>query len=131
MAGKYERMFDVKGDLISRINKKARAITFLIDQYVVLATPVDIGEARGSWQVSVNKPITADSDTIDKNGSISIEKARGIINGAATITYPTFYIRSNKPYMQRLNSGWSQQAPNPFVEASILRGINASKSIPF
>lgn len=131
MTGKYERMFDIESDLKNRINKKARTITFLIDQFVVLSTPVDTGEARGSWQVSVNSPITSDNNLQDKTGSLSIAQARGVINGANTITYPTFYIRSNKPYMQRLNNGWSAQAPNPFVLQSIERGVNASKSIAF
>lgn len=125
----FEKSMSIKSELEADINKVARTTTFLIDQFLVLSTPVDKGEARGSWQVSANTPITTDNDVKDKTGSLSIQQAKAIIESSGTIKYPTFYVRSNKPYIERLNDGYSLQAPANFVDIGITRGLNASKSI--
>lgn len=125
----FAKSMSIKSELEADINKVARTTTFLIDQFLVLSTPVDKGEARGSWQVSANTPITTDNDVKDKTGSLSIQQAKVIIESRGTIKYPTFYVRSNKPYIERLNDGYSLQAPANFVDIGITRGLNASKSI--
>ena len=125
----FAKSLSVKAELEKQVNKVARAATFFIDQNLVWQTPVDVGEARGSWQVSASAPITTDNDIDDKSGSISISKAKAFLDYNAKLVYPTFYIRSNKPYMERLNDGYSEQAPAGFTEAAIIRGLNATKSI--
>jgi len=128
--GKYSREFgDLAKEIKSDVGEVCRKIAFFVDQRVVLQTPVDTGEARGSWQVSYNKPITSDITSLDVNGSLAIQKAKAVITAGQTIAYPTIYIRSNKPYMERLNNGWSLQAPTNFVDKAIVEGINDGKSI--
>jgi hypothetical protein len=119
----------ISAELNADVNKVARTATFMIDQRLVLQTPVDTGEARGSWQVSVGKPITTDNDVQDKTGSLTLSKNRAIIESSKTITYPTFYIRSNKPYIERLNNGYSAQAPSNFADKAITEGLNDVQSI--
>lgn len=125
----FAKSLSIKDELTRDVNKVARITTFLIDQNIVLATPVDKGEARGSWQVSQGAPITTDNDVQDKTGSLSIQQAKAIIESSGTIKYPTFYVRSNKPYIERLNAGYSLQAPANFVDQGITRGLNGAKSI--
>lgn len=125
----FAKSMSIKDELQADVNKTARMATFFIDQRLVLQTPVDTGEARGSWQVSVNKPIKSDTDSQDKTGSLTLSQSRAIIESSKTITYPTFYIRSNKPYIERLNNGYSAQAPANFVDKSITEGLNDVQSI--
>jgi hypothetical protein len=42
--------------------------------------------------------------------------------------YSVTYIVNGLPYGERLNSGWSTQAPAGFVELSIAEAKNASES---
>jgi hypothetical protein len=127
----FAQSLSVKAELEKQVNKVARLATFFIDQNLVLQTPVDKGQAKGSWQVSASTPITSDNDVDDKSGSLSISKAKAFLDSNAQLVYPTFFIRSNKPYMERLNDGYSEQAPAGFTEAAIIRGLNATKSITF
>jgi hypothetical protein len=127
----FAQSLSVKAELEKQVNKVARMATFFIDQNLILETPFDTGEAKGSWQVSANTPITSDNDVNDVSGSLTISKAKAFIDSNAQLVYPTFYIRSNKPYMEKLNNGYSDQAPKPFVDAAIIRGLNATKSITF
>ena len=125
----FAKSMSIKNELQADVNKVARMATFFIDQRLVLQTPVDTGEARGSWKVSVNKPITSDTETQDKTGSLTLSQSRAIIESSQKITYPTFYIRSNKPYIERLNNGYSAQAPANFADKSITEGLNDVQSI--
>ncbi len=125
----FAKSMSIKNELQADVNKVARMAAFFIDQRLVLQTPVDTGEARGSWQVSVNKPITSDTETQDKTGSLTLSQSRAIIEASQKITYPTFYIRSNKPYIERLNNGYSAQAPANFADKSITEGLNDVQSI--
>lgn len=125
----FAKSMSIKNELQADVNKVARMAAFFIDQRLVLQTPVDTGEARGSWQVSVNRPITSDNETQDKTGSLTLSQSRAIIESSQKITYPTFYIRSNKPYIERLNNGYSAQAPANFADKSITEGLNDVQSI--
>lgn len=92
---------------------------------VIPATPVDTGRARGNWQVSVGAPITRElPNKFDKTGQTTLAEARSTLQfkqpGA------TIYITNNLNYIQRLNEGYSAQAPAGFVEQAIrvaLQGI--------
>jgi len=60
---------------------------------LVLATPVDTGEAREGWQIQ------------------EVEGAR----------YPTYEVINDVPHIGALNEGHSDQAPARFIEAVALR----------
>lgn len=75
------------------------------------------GHFRGSWQVSVGSPILSDNDRIDPNGGPTKADAQANIGGAGTVTF----MCSNTPYSERLEMGWSKQAPAGCMRISMAR----------
>ncbi len=79
---------------------------------IVMKTPVDTGRARGNWQTTI--------DTVP-----DAEKFSGnpVGDGANIITasqpFVAIYISNNLPYIERLEDGYSAQAPNGMVGLTI------------
>jgi hypothetical protein len=84
-----------------------------IDRKVKMKSPVDTGRFRMNWQITEN--ITTDS-TIDATC------AKGFIPRANKLNYQkekagkTYYVQNNLPYSERLANGWSDQAPDGWIE---------------
>lgn len=108
-------------ELAQDISKVARKTSFKVLNGVVLGTPVDKGEARGGWEVSIGSPISTESGLIDKSGGSAINKGQSVIASAKTIKYPTIWIVNNVRHIVPLNEGTSLQAPAKFVETAIKR----------
>lgn len=116
-------------------DKTIREVAVAVDGAVVIATPVDTGRARANWQTSVGVPITstrapysdgADGSTAGTNARSAIDQCK-----AAVVGYKagqTVYITNNLPYITPLNEGTSAQAPEGFVEKSVLKATATVKS---
>jgi hypothetical protein len=99
--------------------KTDRAIVsacYQISEAIVMGTPVDTGRARGNWIPTVNNPSSAQLTVDDKTGTMALSKI-----GAVTMTAPgkVFYLVNNLPYIQRLEYGWSKQAPVGMVRINV------------
>lgn len=107
-----------------------RKVALAVDSTVVLATPVDTGQARSNWQVSLDQPEQATIPAYDpgKGGSTAqsntdkaIEQGKQVIGsykGGVDIC-----IANNLDYIDDLNNGKSTQAPAGFVEEAVLAGV--------
>ena len=87
-----------------------KSVVGAFTQYV-LATPVDQGFARGSYVVSQ----TVQQESPDKTTPTRVVTQQIPDIGGAVSIYSTL------PYMERLDTGYSQQAPNgmtPIVTAA-------------
>lgn len=120
MTGKYEKQLGgIAIRLDTKVTEYTRKYAITLLNNLVLKTPVDSGRARGSWIVSVNAPDEYQAKLIDKSGS------RVIANGAARVEKrykgleDVIYIQSNLPYIQRLDKGWSKQAPYGFTKTAM------------
>lgn len=75
------------------------------------------GRFKGDWQVTVDSPTEAVLPDIDPSGAATIAK------GTATIqTAPRpreFWLTNNLPYSERLENGWSTQAPLGIVAVTM------------
>lgn len=115
------------------VKAAGRAITFsLIDN-----TPVDTGEARSNWLVSLGVPMRGTIAPYTPYPKFSQANGRGIsetanaqgakqrAEGAITARQPgqTLIIQNNVDHIGELNSGTSKQAPALFVETSVMAGI--------
>lgn len=107
-------------------DKAVRTIALAIDQAVVIATPVDTGRARSNWLVSLdsqNEAVTeayspgTKGSTGGSNATSAIAQGQAMIGGYKGGS--TIYISNNLPYIQRLNDGWSAQAPAGYIEAAV------------
>lgn len=122
------------GDFVRRISKRAekvetnvnrvvREMALAVDSTVVLSTPVDTGRARANWLASLGAAITEPIEAEDKSGGATIANARGVIDQRRQDQ--DIVISNNVPYIQRLNDGWSAQAPAGFVDKAVLAGIRS------
>lgn len=84
---------------------------------VIFKTPVDTGRARGNWQVSLGVRDDGVLEVTDPSGQPTIDK------GTRPITdlnrFDIIYIQNNLPYIQRLEDGYSQQAPAGMVAVTV------------
>lgn len=108
------------------INQETRKTALKFIQNVVPATPVDKGQARANWQVSISTPKTTILKATDKSGSATITQAFGVIQGARDVDYPVIWAVNLMPYIGVLNEGSSAQAPAKFVETALKRAQNAT-----
>lgn len=76
------------------------------------------GRFRGNWQLGVNSNPSGELSTIDASGANTINLGMANIpatNAAGNI----YYITNNLPYAQRLENGWSSQAPAGMVSLTV------------
>lgn len=125
-------------DLATRLEKRAStlrqeasdsalAVAAVCLEHLVNETPVDSSKALSNWQVRIG---TAASGSIDAyylgtQGSTAAESAanallvgRAILKGK--LPGQAIYLSNTLPYIQRLNDGYSAQAPKGYVEACVL-----------
>lgn len=123
------------GDKIKRVavnvpknaDEIVRKVALAADQTIVTATPVDTGRARANWQVGIG---AAPAGTVEYSGGGS--GAAGYAIGVAQNVVTAYkgqpggiWLVNNLPYIQRLNEGWSAQAPAKFVEQAIDTAVTA------
>lgn len=112
----YAKSISVIGDLDAEVRKQRNELAFRIDGRLVRETPVDTGEARINWIVSDG---SADSTHLDFGGDAdqAIAQGQAAIEGAKI--YTELFIQNNAPHIERLNEGWSEQAPSGYIDAII------------
>jgi hypothetical protein len=86
---------------------------------VVRMSPVDTGRFRGNWQVGLNAPVAGQLARLDKSGAVTIAAGNQILSHASA--GGVIYLNNNLPYAQRLEYGWSKQAPSGMVRITAAR----------
>lgn len=84
---------------------------------LVMKTPVDLGGARANWQVTIGEPADGEIDDTDPSGQPTIAKGTTV-----TLTVPPFgvvWITNNLPYIEALENGHSQQAPQGMLGTTL------------
>lgn len=112
------------GDSVAdNADRLVRRCALAVDAAVVIATPVDTGRARANWQVEIGHAASGVVNEVDKSGQGAIASGAKVIQaykGGSSIN-----LTNNLPYIERLNDGWSAQAPAGFVERAVQIGVNA------
>lgn len=83
---------------------------------ITLKSPVDTGRFRSNWFVSVNSPNGMTTTQIRSAEQVVLEADVAL---GAVDNIPMVYIQNNLPYANRLENGWSKQAPAGMVAVSI------------
>ena len=86
---------------------------------VVAATPIDTSAARGNWRVGIGKVDT----TVDlsSRGAVAVGLPKIASQGGLG---KIVYISNSLKYIERLNNGWSMQAPKNFMQISFMNVVN-------
>jgi len=91
-----------------------RAAVLLCDQVVVIGTPFDTGRARGGWQVTFDAPATAETGVLDPSGGQTL--AKNAEDASKFEVGQELFLSNVVPYIGRLESGSSRQAPAGFLK---------------
>lgn len=92
---------------------------------VVMKSPVDTGRFRGNWYLSVNAPYKQTFQRFDMNalgsspGDNFYNEAQSNVN-RWKLADNSIYITNNLPYAERLEFGYSDQAPQGMARLSVM-----------
>lgn len=120
-----------EGVALDKVNTATRMIALEVFRRIILKTPVDTGRARGNWMCTIGAPSealaagegwlqgTAEAGlSYDKGGRAAIQAAADEVMSWKPADVAIF-LTNNLPYIQRLEEGWSKQAPAGMVAITI------------
>ncbi len=114
-------------DRIERaVDSLVREIFSDIAMIVIVATPVDTGEARGNWQSSAGFPELNTTNRLAPTGGQSVTEALTVARRAPFLT--PLYLTNNVGHIGPLNRGSSPQASAGFISDSVSRGVRVAVS---
>lgn len=96
-----------------------RSVSLKLFSAIIKASPVDTGRFRGNWQTTGVTPATGLIAGVDPTGNKAVNSAATFIANAPG--WNTFTLTNNLPYAERLEYGWSKQAPVGMVRVNIAR----------
>lgn len=99
--------------------KVMRQVSIKLFSAIIKASPVDTGRFRMNWMASGGTPAFRVTDATDKSGNAAIGNATSFVLNATD--WRDFTLTNNLPYAQRLEYGWSQQAPAGVVRTNVSR----------
>lgn len=100
-----------------RVTLAVRKIALDVFERIILKSPVDTGRFRGNWQVQIGSIPTGTLEIDDKSGQVTLAKAQAEVLGVKA--GDTIFLINNLPYAQRLEYGWSNQAPEGMVRTTV------------
>lgn len=96
-----------------------RSVSLKLFSAIIKASPVDTGRFRGNWQTTGVTPAAGLIAGVDPTGNKAVNSAATFITNAPG--WDTFTLTNNLPYAERLEYGWSKQAPVGMVRVNIAR----------
>jgi len=72
------------------------------------------GRFRANWQLGVESVPQGERNTVDTDGTVALPAIRAAIPDEAS--GKVYFLANNVPYAQRIDIGWSGQAPQGLVE---------------
>jgi len=77
------------------------------------------GRFRGNWDYGVNTAPVNEYSTIDPSGSVSSDRVKSKL-GVKTAG-KVHWIVNNLPYAERIENGWSRQAPQGVIGLTVIK----------
>ena len=97
--------------------KVVRGTLISLSSRIIKRSPVDSGRFRGNWQATIGSPASAQLSSVDTNGSATAANAANVANRLEAGSI--FYLTNNLPYGERLEYGYSKQAPSGMVRVTL------------
>lgn len=104
---------EVEKDMADIGDKLYRAKVLKTFTGIVTKTPVDTGRARSNWFVTANVPYRG-SVVGTEGQQINRTVDMGAVRSGKQ-EFATFYLTNNLPYIERLEFGYSNQAPSGMI----------------
>ncbi|EKO7540896.1 HK97 gp10 family phage protein [Salmonella enterica] len=96
-----------------------RAVSLKLFSAIIKSSPVDTGRFRGNWQTTGATQATGLVAGVDPTGNKAVNNASTYIGSAPN--WYEFTLTNNLPYAERLEYGWSKQAPTGMIRVNIAR----------
>lgn len=99
--------------------KVVRQVTVKLYTAIIMSSPVDTGRFRMNWQATYKDPATAELIANDPSGRRAVANMTNFV-----MTYPEwddFRLTNPLPYAERLEYGYSRQAPQGMVRVNVAR----------
>lgn len=107
-----------------RTSSEVRRLALNIVSELHERTPVDLGWARANWTPSVGAPAHGSRESSGNPQSAALAQQIGLSQVARyDVSKGNVWISNRVPYIERLDSGYSPQAPSGFVEMAIEAAI--------
>ena len=97
----------------------ARQVSFKLFSAVIKASPVDTGRFRMNWQTAGAVTPSGVIDAVDQSGNKAVAMAADYV--LKNSDWNEFTLTNNLPYAERLEYGWSNQAPQGMVRVNVAR----------
>lgn len=115
----FNKMIDEKVKAVQAGEVAARGdILFEIGYRVISRTPVASGNARSQWNAGLERNDTNTNNAIDPTGQDAVNRLQAVIARIGS-TQTRFFFTNALPYAQRLENGWSDQAPAGMVQVTL------------
>jgi len=96
-----------------------RGTTIKLWQAIIKSSPVREGRFRGNWYASGETPSSKKTLKTDKDGSKTVSAATNKVLKQKDVS--AFTLTNNLPYAERLEYGYSDQAPAGIVRVNVKR----------
>lgn len=115
MAGAKDFQIELDEEFAEKVEggllRLVQTVAMEVDAGVRAKTPVDTGNARASWNTSLNEPVYREQPAIGHPGNAS---------AVAGMTKPeVVYVTNSAEYISALENGHSKQAPQGMVALTI------------
>jgi hypothetical protein len=97
----------------------ARSVSYKLFSAVIKASPVDTGRFRMNWQTAGAVVPGGIIDAVDQSGNKAVAMAADYVFKSSD--WGEFTLTNNLPYAERLEYGWSNQAPQGMVRVNVAR----------
>lgn len=118
-----------KLDTDEKISDAISLIAMFCLRGIVRKSPVDTGRFRSNWQVSKNVPRTTQLNLTKETQAAIIARGQRTIETFDLKNDSMIIIQNNLPYANRLENGWSKQAPNGMVGLTVNEAAQRYKRI--
>ena len=100
------------------LDQGIRATLLEVSTAIIKGTPADTGRARGNWQASIGRGATGEV-SVDSVRSGEAKAIAEVNQKASVAVGDLYYLTNNLPYIERLEYGWSKQAPGGMVRKNM------------
>lgn len=111
MASFEEQMRDIIKNRTGVTEEIFRAVALQVTEKVITRTPVDTGRARGNWNAEIDKEDETTNDSRTAAQALALAQGKAL---KAEIGQ-RFTLVNGLPYIQKLEYGYSRQAPKGMV----------------
>ena len=99
-----------------------RQVSIKLFRAIILGSPVDTGRFRNNWFAAMGpNPSMETTNYTGKEGTAALNRMTKVVGESRGMGWTELTLTNNLPYAQRLEYGWSKQAPFGMVRMNVAR----------